>query len=126
MVLMMMLHLGMSLCLQKIGPNLNPRNSNANWLVTYRQGSFLIFKLQMKVVLNLFVLLLHLLGAIPTEGIPCLLKVLLPSNCTGLPVLWVSNCFAWLVILLDYKDMSSNYSGNLILCFFHLIFELWL
>ncbi|CAK9139565.1 unnamed protein product [Ilex paraguariensis] len=27
------------------------------------------------------------IGAIPTEGIPCLLKVLLPSNCTGLPVL---------------------------------------
>ncbi|KAF9673618.1 hypothetical protein SADUNF_Sadunf10G0042800 [Salix dunnii] len=25
------------------------------------------------------------IGAIPTEGIPCLLKVLLPSNCTGLP-----------------------------------------
>ncbi|KAJ0092232.1 hypothetical protein Patl1_25723 [Pistacia atlantica] len=30
-----------------------------------------------------------LLGAIPTEGIPSLLKVLLPSNCTGLPVLYV-------------------------------------
>ncbi|EEF34012.1 ATP binding protein, putative [Ricinus communis] len=29
------------------------------------------------------------IGAIPTEGIPCLLKVLLPSNCTGLPVLYV-------------------------------------
>ncbi|KAK3187702.1 hypothetical protein Dsin_027263 [Dipteronia sinensis] len=29
------------------------------------------------------------IGAIPTEGIPCLLKVLLPSNCAGLPVLYV-------------------------------------
>ncbi|XP_059632290.1 DNA mismatch repair protein MSH1, mitochondrial [Cornus florida] len=29
------------------------------------------------------------IGAIPTEGIPCLLKVLLPSNCTGLPVRYV-------------------------------------
>ncbi|PON94871.1 DNA mismatch repair protein [Trema orientale] len=29
------------------------------------------------------------IGAIPTEGIPCLLKVLLPSNCTGLPVIYV-------------------------------------
>ncbi|KAK6914173.1 DNA mismatch repair protein MutS-like, N-terminal [Dillenia turbinata] len=29
------------------------------------------------------------IGAIPTEGIPCLLKVLLPSNCTGLPVLYI-------------------------------------
>ncbi|XP_031251165.1 DNA mismatch repair protein MSH1, mitochondrial isoform X2 [Pistacia vera] len=29
------------------------------------------------------------IGAIPTEGIPSLLKVLLPSNCTGLPVLYV-------------------------------------
>ncbi|XP_065862953.1 DNA mismatch repair protein MSH1, mitochondrial isoform X2 [Euphorbia lathyris] len=29
------------------------------------------------------------IGAIPTEGIPCLLKVLLPSTCTGLPVLYV-------------------------------------
>ncbi|KAM6565575.1 hypothetical protein CsatA_024703 [Cannabis sativa] len=28
-------------------------------------------------------------GAIPTEGIPCLLKVLLPSNCTGLPLIYV-------------------------------------
>ncbi|CAO2815186.1 unnamed protein product [Amaranthus hypochondriacus] len=25
------------------------------------------------------------IGAIPTEGIPCLINVLLPSNCTGLP-----------------------------------------
>ncbi|CAL5347515.1 unnamed protein product [Camellia sinensis] len=29
------------------------------------------------------------IGAIPTEGIPCLLKMLLPSNCTGLPVLYI-------------------------------------
>ncbi|XP_057960090.1 DNA mismatch repair protein MSH1, mitochondrial isoform X2 [Malania oleifera] len=29
------------------------------------------------------------IGAIPTEGIPCLLKVLLPSNCTGLPTLYI-------------------------------------
>ncbi|WCJ24134.1 DNA mismatch repair protein MSH1 mitochondrial [Euphorbia peplus] len=29
------------------------------------------------------------IGAIPTEGIPCLLKVLLPSTCTGLPALYV-------------------------------------
>ncbi|KAG8369818.1 hypothetical protein BUALT_Bualt14G0053300 [Buddleja alternifolia] len=29
------------------------------------------------------------IGALPTEGIPCLLKVLLPSNCTGLPVMYV-------------------------------------
>ncbi|KDO52255.1 hypothetical protein CISIN_1g0015702mg, partial [Citrus sinensis] len=29
------------------------------------------------------------IGAIPTEGIPCLLKVLLPSNCSGLPILYV-------------------------------------
>ncbi|XP_051127886.1 DNA mismatch repair protein MSH1, mitochondrial isoform X2 [Andrographis paniculata] len=29
------------------------------------------------------------IGAIPTEGIPCLLKVLLPSNCTGLPVMYI-------------------------------------
>ncbi|XP_012077620.1 DNA mismatch repair protein MSH1, mitochondrial isoform X2 [Jatropha curcas] len=29
------------------------------------------------------------IGVIPTEGIPCLLKVLLPSNCSGLPVLYV-------------------------------------
>ncbi|KAF3457537.1 hypothetical protein FNV43_RR02195 [Rhamnella rubrinervis] len=29
------------------------------------------------------------IGAIPTEGIPCLLKMLLPSNCLGLPVLYV-------------------------------------
>ncbi|XVF66386.1 hypothetical protein PTKIN_Ptkin10aG0031700 [Pterospermum kingtungense] len=29
------------------------------------------------------------IGAIPTEGIPCLLKVLLPSNCTGLPALYI-------------------------------------
>ncbi|XP_010023817.2 DNA mismatch repair protein MSH1, mitochondrial isoform X2 [Eucalyptus grandis] len=29
------------------------------------------------------------IGAIPTEGIPCLLKVLLPSNCTGLSALYV-------------------------------------
>ncbi|KAJ4840276.1 DNA mismatch repair ATPase msh1 [Turnera subulata] len=29
------------------------------------------------------------IGAIPTEGIPCLLKVLLPTNCTGLPLLYV-------------------------------------
>ncbi|KAF2285560.1 hypothetical protein GH714_005491 [Hevea brasiliensis] len=29
------------------------------------------------------------IGAIPTEGIPCLLMVLLPSNCTGLPILYV-------------------------------------
>ncbi|GAB4850050.1 DNA mismatch repair ATPase msh1 [Ancistrocladus abbreviatus] len=29
------------------------------------------------------------IGAIPTEGIPCLLNVLLPSSCTGLPVLYM-------------------------------------
>ncbi|KAB1209622.1 DNA mismatch repair protein MSH1, mitochondrial [Morella rubra] len=29
------------------------------------------------------------IGAIPTEGIPCLLKVLLPPNCTGLPLLYI-------------------------------------
>ncbi|XP_058210068.1 DNA mismatch repair protein MSH1, mitochondrial isoform X2 [Rhododendron vialii] len=29
------------------------------------------------------------IGAIPTEGIPSLLKVLLPPNCTGLPVLYI-------------------------------------
>ncbi|RZB87020.1 DNA mismatch repair protein MSH1, mitochondrial isoform B [Glycine soja] len=29
------------------------------------------------------------IGAIPTEGIPSLLKVLLPSNCNGLPVLYI-------------------------------------
>ncbi|XP_038881785.1 DNA mismatch repair protein MSH1, mitochondrial isoform X3 [Benincasa hispida] len=29
------------------------------------------------------------IGAIPTEGIPCLLKVLLPSNCAGLPALYI-------------------------------------
>ncbi|GMH15904.1 hypothetical protein Nepgr_017745 [Nepenthes gracilis] len=29
------------------------------------------------------------IGAIPTEGIPCLLKVLLPPSCTGLPVLYI-------------------------------------
>ncbi|KAK4266236.1 hypothetical protein QN277_027186 [Acacia crassicarpa] len=29
------------------------------------------------------------IGAIPTEGIPYLLKILLPPNCTGLPVLYV-------------------------------------
>ncbi|KAJ8442713.1 hypothetical protein Cgig2_001806 [Carnegiea gigantea] len=29
------------------------------------------------------------IGAIPTEGIPCLLKVLLPSSCCGLPQLYV-------------------------------------
>ncbi|KAF3457558.1 hypothetical protein FNV43_RR02216 [Rhamnella rubrinervis] len=28
-------------------------------------------------------------GAIPAEGIPCLLMMLLPSNCAGLPVLYV-------------------------------------
>ncbi|KAJ8763916.1 hypothetical protein K2173_003698 [Erythroxylum novogranatense] len=29
------------------------------------------------------------IGCIPTEGIPCLLKVLLPASCTGLPILYV-------------------------------------
>ncbi|KAL1342185.1 DNA mismatch repair protein MSH1, mitochondrial [Arachis duranensis] len=29
------------------------------------------------------------IGAIPTEGIPSLLKVILPPNCTGLPVLYI-------------------------------------
>ncbi|XP_042518506.1 DNA mismatch repair protein MSH1, mitochondrial [Macadamia integrifolia] len=29
------------------------------------------------------------IGAVPTEGIPCLLKLLLPSSCTGLPVLYI-------------------------------------
>ncbi|KAK9666439.1 hypothetical protein RND81_14G185100 [Saponaria officinalis] len=29
------------------------------------------------------------IGAIPTEGIPCLLKVLLPASCTGLPHLYI-------------------------------------
>ncbi|XP_073140791.1 DNA mismatch repair protein MSH1, mitochondrial isoform X2 [Henckelia pumila] len=29
------------------------------------------------------------IGALPTEGIPCLLKVLLPSNCTGLPAMYI-------------------------------------
>uniref|UniRef100_A0A1J3E1G5 DNA mismatch repair protein MSH1, mitochondrial n=2 Tax=Noccaea caerulescens TaxID=107243 RepID=A0A1J3E1G5_NOCCA len=29
------------------------------------------------------------IGALPTEGIPCLLKVLLPSTCSGLPSLYV-------------------------------------
>ncbi|GAB2222371.1 hypothetical protein Drorol1_Dr00013587 [Drosera rotundifolia] len=29
------------------------------------------------------------IGAIPTEGIPCLLNVLLPPSCTGLPVLYM-------------------------------------
>ncbi|KAM7261388.1 hypothetical protein ACFE04_008755 [Oxalis oulophora] len=29
------------------------------------------------------------IGAIPTEGIPCLLKVLLPSTSTGLPVMYI-------------------------------------
>ncbi|XP_039063553.1 DNA mismatch repair protein MSH1, mitochondrial isoform X2 [Hibiscus syriacus] len=29
------------------------------------------------------------IGAIPTEGIPCLLKVLFPSSCTGLPALYI-------------------------------------
>ncbi|CAM8924318.1 unnamed protein product [Rhodiola kirilowii] len=29
------------------------------------------------------------IGVIPTEGIPCIMKVLLPSNCTGLPTLYV-------------------------------------
>ncbi|PIA40037.1 hypothetical protein AQUCO_02500037v1 [Aquilegia coerulea] len=29
------------------------------------------------------------IGALPTEGIPSLLKVLFPSNCSGLPVLYV-------------------------------------
>lgn len=44
----------------------------------------------MKAILNdinrVFIHLMHI-GAIPTEGIPCLLKVLLPSNCAGLPAL---------------------------------------
>ncbi|KAK3038666.1 hypothetical protein RJ639_028120 [Escallonia herrerae] len=31
------------------------------------------------------------IGAISTEGIPCLLKVLLPSNCTGLPALYIKD-----------------------------------
>ncbi|CAH9072049.1 unnamed protein product [Cuscuta europaea] len=31
------------------------------------------------------------IGAIPTEGIPSLLKVLLPAHCTGLPVLYIRN-----------------------------------
>ncbi|VFR01558.1 unnamed protein product [Cuscuta campestris] len=31
------------------------------------------------------------IGAIPTEGIPSLLKVLLPPHCTGLPVLYIRN-----------------------------------
>ncbi|KAL8483217.1 hypothetical protein ACS0TY_026049 [Phlomoides rotata] len=29
------------------------------------------------------------IGALPTEGIPCILKVLLPSNCVGLPVMYI-------------------------------------
>uniref|UniRef100_A0A7N1A003 DNA mismatch repair proteins mutS family domain-containing protein n=2 Tax=Kalanchoe fedtschenkoi TaxID=63787 RepID=A0A7N1A003_KALFE len=29
------------------------------------------------------------IGVIPTEGIPCIMKVLLPSNCTGLPTLYI-------------------------------------
>nr|XP_043610187.1 DNA mismatch repair protein MSH1, mitochondrial isoform X2 [Erigeron canadensis] len=29
------------------------------------------------------------IGAIPTEGVPFLLKILLPSNCTGLPALYI-------------------------------------
>ncbi|XP_057772125.1 DNA mismatch repair protein MSH1, mitochondrial isoform X2 [Salvia miltiorrhiza] len=29
------------------------------------------------------------IGAIPTEGIPCLLKVLLPSSCVGLPIMYI-------------------------------------
>ncbi|XP_074286101.1 DNA mismatch repair protein MSH1, mitochondrial isoform X2 [Silene latifolia] len=29
------------------------------------------------------------IGVIPTEGIPCLLRVLLPSSCTGLPQLYI-------------------------------------
>ncbi|XP_047315981.1 DNA mismatch repair protein MSH1, mitochondrial [Impatiens glandulifera] len=31
------------------------------------------------------------IGAIPTEGIPCLLKVLLPPNCTRLPVRYIND-----------------------------------
>ncbi|CAM8924316.1 unnamed protein product [Rhodiola kirilowii] len=31
------------------------------------------------------------IGVIPTEGIPCIMKVLLPSNCTGLPTLLMSD-----------------------------------
>lgn len=29
------------------------------------------------------------IGALPTEGIPCLIKVLLPSSCAGLPVMYI-------------------------------------
>ncbi|PWA96416.1 GIY-YIG nuclease superfamily [Artemisia annua] len=29
------------------------------------------------------------IGAIPTEGVPFLLKILLPSNCTGLPAMYI-------------------------------------
>ncbi|XP_073282655.1 DNA mismatch repair protein MSH1, mitochondrial [Primulina huaijiensis] len=29
------------------------------------------------------------IGALPTEGIPCLLNMLLPSNCTGLPAMYI-------------------------------------
>ncbi|CAI9771217.1 unnamed protein product [Fraxinus pennsylvanica] len=48
------------------------------------------------------------IGALPTEGIPCLLKVLLPSNCTGLPVLYVRD----LLLNPPPYEIASTIQGN--------------
>ncbi|PHT49337.1 DNA mismatch repair protein MSH1, mitochondrial [Capsicum baccatum] len=47
------------------------------------------------------------IGAIPTEGIPCLLKVLLPPHCSGLPVLYIRE----LLLNPPSYEISSNIQG---------------
>ncbi|KAL3329184.1 hypothetical protein AABB24_036332 [Solanum stoloniferum] len=47
------------------------------------------------------------IGAIPTEGIPCLLKVLLPPHCSGLPVLYIRD----LLLNPPAYEISSDIQG---------------
>lgn len=54
-------------------------------------------------------------GVIPTEGIPSLLRVLLPSTCTGLPVMYVKLINNTLSIWMFY-GLSFTYIYIYIYC----------
>lgn len=84
MVLMMELCSEMSLCFQKIGP-VHCTLEQQHKLVCLT--SFGQFDVQLFSASQFHSKWSVLSGVIPTEGIPCLLKVLLPSSCAGLPVL---------------------------------------
>lgn len=92
MVWTMTSHSEMSLLLQRIGPvhytweQPHKLVSIYYWLsYTFNFGYYsskLLLYYEQKIVFPV----IYFLGAISTEGIPSLIKVLLPSDCSGLPV----------------------------------------